>query len=301
MSSGESRVDEKVVEGACDHACVFCASDRQAADTNAWPSSGPVTLVGMEPGAGDLEAHVAEARRRGLSPIGVQTHGAQLDRPRLKALVALGLCEIELSLQGPTAALQDYLVGTPGSFERAVQVLGDARALGLEVRVTTVLTRSSFRSLAPMGPFLAGHGVTAWRVMVPEVAGRAADAFDRVVPRLSLALPYALHALSEARKSGIEAVLSGAPLCLLGPHAAFLSPSPARAFGEPCEGCAARSSCPGLAAIYLARFGDRELRTLEAPTDPRPSPRFAGAGPLAERGIAASLTRDAGQRHLRVL
>lgn len=293
--------EEKVVEGACDHACLFCASDGQAPEPNAWPTSGPVTFVGMEPGAGDLETHVAEARSRGLSPIGVQTHGAHLGRARIEALASLGLTEIELSLQGPTAPLQDYLVGQPGSFERALEVLGGARALGIEVRVTTVLTRSSFRSLAPMGPLLAGYGVTAWRIIVPEVAGRAADAFDRVVPRLALALPYALHALAEARNSGLEAVLSGAPSCLLGPHAAFVSPSPSRSHGAPCQGCAARSSCPGLAAIYLARFGDGELRRLEVAVPAHLAPRFAGSGPLAARGLEASLARDAGQRHLRVL
>ena len=36
--------------------------------------------------------------------------------------------------------------------------------------------------------------VAAWLLEWPRVAGRAAAGFDRVVPRLGMAMPFALHA-----------------------------------------------------------------------------------------------------------
>jgi hypothetical protein len=139
-----------------------------------------------------------------------------------------------------------------------------ARAAGLDVAATTVLTRSNFRVLAALPPLLKARGVQAWLIAVPRAAGAAAEAFDRVMPRLGLALPFALHALDGARRLGLEAYVQGAPLCALGPFAERALADEPRAFAEVCEGCPARAGCPGVDARYLARFGGDEL----APRDP---------------------------------
>jgi hypothetical protein len=157
-----------------------------------------------------------------------------------------------------------------------------ARAAALDVVVATVLTRSTFRVLAPLPRLLASRGAKAWCIEVPRWRGRAATAADRVVPRLALALPFALHAVDVAETLGLAAFVRGAPSCLLGPFASRAIDSvdgEVRSFGATCASCPSRAACAGVDAEYLARFGEGEL----APCPPvRPS-----AGDAAHAAHAA--------------
>jgi hypothetical protein len=140
-----------------------------------------------------------------------------------------------------------------------MRAMAAARAAALDVVVTTVVTRSNFRVLAPMPRMLASRGASAWCIQVPRWRGRAATAADRVVPRLALALPFALHAMDAAEALGLPSFVRGAPSCLLGPFAARVLDDEPRAFGARCEGCPSRDTCPGVDEEYLARFGEGEL------------------------------------------
>lgn len=279
---------------ACTNACVFCAHvDEPSLDLERWYASGAraVTFTGGEPTLVPevlLEA-VSQARALGFSSIGVQTNGhafAALAAP----LAARGLSDVHLSVHGPSAAAHDYHTGREGSFETLWLAAGAARRAGLTVIATTVLTRSNYRVLSEMATLLRARDVAAWQLSVPHARGRAQRDFDRVYPRLGMAIPFALHALEHARRVQLPAYLEGAPLCLLGPLAArAISTSRAlsspRAFHVRCDGCAARAKCPGVDALYLARFDGDELRPREAPTsmaDAEPhASRFAGPGALA--------------------
>jgi len=96
-------------------------------------------------------------------------------------------------------------------------------------------------------------------VDVPRWRGRAATFPDRVVPRVALAIPFALHALDAAQALGLPAFMRGAPACLLGPFASRSLDEVPRSFGDVCAGCPCRTSCSGVDAEYLARFGEGEL------------------------------------------
>jgi hypothetical protein len=199
----------------------------------------------------------------------VQTNGRRLAEPGFAdRLVAAGLADAHLSIHGASPAAHDYHTAVDGSFRAAMAGMAAVRARGATAVVTTVLTRSSFRGLGELPALLAARGAAAWHVAVPRVVGAAAAAFDRVVPRLGLALPFALHALDAAAKRGLPAFVSGAPLCLLGPFAGrALPPEPdrPRAFAAACDGCAARPGCPGVDPAYLARWSGDELAPREAP------------------------------------
>lgn len=166
---------------------------------------------------------------------------------------------IHVALHGPTAAAHEYHTGEAGSFTRALDALASAQLEGSAATVTTWITRSSFRVLADMVPLLHERGASEWQLEIPIVGP---EAFDRVAPRLALALPYALHAIDRARKIGLDAFVRGAPLCLLGPFARFALPSEPRAYGEPCTRCAARAECCGVEQAYLDRFHGDELRPI---------------------------------------
>ncbi|MGH7297197.1 MAG: radical SAM protein, partial [Polyangiaceae bacterium] len=221
---------------SCDGACVFCA--QKGLDPAAARARAPradverrleearvhgdsVTFVGGEPALHpDLDDLVRRARALGFSRVGIQTNGWELAKPgRLAALAAAGLTDVHLSIHGAEARVHDWHAARPGAFDAALAAMTAARAAGLDVVVATVLTRSSFRVLTAIPRLLVGRGASAWCIEVPRWRGLAATHADRIVPRLSLALPFALHALDAAQAVGLPAFVRGAPTCLLGPFA----------------------------------------------------------------------------------
>ncbi|MEZ4380132.1 MAG: radical SAM protein [Nannocystaceae bacterium] len=260
---------------ACDNRCLFCcregldapavAADALAAGLDeARARADEVTFVGGEPsllGDGDgLVRAVAAARERGFRAVGIQSHGRHL-AALVDRLVDAGLSDLHLSIHGDSAAVHDYHVGVDGAFAAVGKTLAAARRRGLEVAVTTVLTRSNLRNLAALPGWLRERGAAAWCVAVPAVAGGARRRFEAVVPRLGVAIPHALRALELARKRRLPAWIAGAPHCLLGPYRGLaLADDPARSYAAACTGCEARASCPGLDPIYLARFHGDEVR-----------------------------------------
>ena len=272
----------------CDNRCVFCAPDGlpavapRAPDDVARelavlaPSHDAVTFTGGEPALHpELPALVAAARARGFARVGIQSNGRRLREPGYAAgLRDAGLTDVHLSLHG-LASAHDHHTDVAGSFVEAAAGLQAAQRAGLTTVVTTVLTRSNARSLVALAAWLAAQRVAAWSVAVPRSAGRLVASFDRVFPRLALALPYALHALAAAQQKGVTSFVRGAPLCLLGPFAARSLPDAPRAYDpRACDACPARARCPGVDARYLRRFGGDELSPARAPAD---APRASSA------------------------
>lgn len=283
---------------ACNNACLFCAQaglpplgdDDVTARLDALAGTGAteLTFVGGEPTLrDDLVALVRRARGAGFRRVGLQTNAARLaDAGVAGALADAGLTDLHVTLLGAEPAVHDHHTGVEGSLKALLAGVAAARARGLAVAATTVLTRSNYRVLNALPPLLASRGVAAWQVTTLLVAGRAVAAMDPLVPRLALALPYALHALDAATRLGVRAVVSGAPWCLLGPFTARALPSPPRTFAPPCDVCALRGTCPGLDATYLARFGDDELSPPAAPPRAAASPDeltrlFTGPGEVS--------------------
>ncbi|HEX8795550.1 MAG TPA: radical SAM protein [Polyangiaceae bacterium] len=278
---------------ACDNACVFCAQEglaRESVTDLALPEPGAagVTFAGGEPGIDErLEELVAKARAAGHARIGVQTNGRALSAPgRIEALARAGLTDVHLSLHGSDARVHDWHTGAPGSFDAALKTLAAARAAGLRAVVVTVLTRSNFRVLAPLPRMLASRGVAGWCIDVPRWRGRAQTHADRVVPRLALALPFALHAIDAAEALGLTSFVRGAPACLLGPFASRALPeSEPRAFADVCTSCPSRGACAGVDAQYVARFGAGELAPrppfARETRAPELATLFVGAGEMA--------------------
>lgn len=308
---------------ACPNACVFCAQDGLAprpelsmAEVRSAlralrPAHVGVTFAGGEPAlVPALDDFIAAARAEGFSSVGIQTNGAGLgESARLEQLARAGLTDVHLSIHGADAALHDYHTGTAGSLERVLRCLAAARASGLEVVVSTLLTRSNFRSLEPLAALLVGRGASAWCISIPSVAGRAETSFDRVIPRLGLALPFALRALSGARARGLATFVLGAPLCLLGPRGADAIGNERRAYAAACERCPAQDVCPGVDAVYLERFDGDELAprsTLARPIASEAARRFADAfiGPgerAPVRGVGAEPSPAKARRALPML
>lgn len=165
---------------------------------------------------------------------------------------------LHVALYGASALVHDHHEGD-GSFAALSATLAAARSEGVTVVVTTPLTRSNARVVGELPRWLVAQGVAAWCVAVPRVGERRSPHFDRVYPRLAMAMPYALHAVEQARRMALPTWVRGAPWCVLGPYAARSLPEPPRSYGVACKACRARGPCTGVDAAYRDRFAGDEL------------------------------------------
>ena len=300
---------------ACNKRCAFCAQDGlvgldpplfEADLERARALSDELTFTGGEPTLDDaLASKVSAARAIGFRRVGVQTNGSRLaSASYTRALRDAGLTDVHLSVHGADAAVHDYHSGRPGSFGDLLAALHNARTSDLVIAVTTVLTRSNFRVLAGIPKLLERRGASAWFVSVPVIAGRAAALRDRIVPRLGLAIPFALHALAAADAVKLPSWTVGAPACLLGPFATRALASETRAYAAVCETCPAQPSCPGVDPDYLARWGGDELAPRDAVASAKTSDlaaMFVGAGETAPREAPAVAAVASARRSLPML
>ncbi len=279
----------------CDNSCAFCAQKGIAAGgealsplkqlTQLRARADEITFVGGEPTlATDLAEAIAQAKGLGFKGIGIQTNGRRLAEPGYAATLAkAGLTDVHLSWHGPEPAVHDYHVNKPGAYSSLLAGAAASRSAGLTIAVTSVLTRSNYRVLAAMPRLLKAAGATAWLITIPRTAGALEAGFDRVMPRLGIALPFALHALQQAQHVGLLAWIQGAPACTLGPYAANVFPDAPRAYAPVCQTCPSKPHCPGLDEVYLRRFGGDELSAKETPLPkgfPAIARLFVGVGEL---------------------
>jgi len=231
-----------------------------------------LTLVG-----GDVDALATwsrAARSAGFARVAVAPGPAALTEETLQLLVAAGIGAIRARLYAADAAAHDWHAGREGSFRATAGLLRAARTMRVATTVSTPLTRSNARVLAALPGLLVDVAASGWCVQVLlETAGEQAHA-SGVIPRLGVALPYALQAIAAAERAGLGAAMTGAPACLLGPLRERSVPSTARAFAECCGDCELRGGCVGVDAGYLQRFGAGELT---------PQRRGAAAGERAKR------------------
>jgi len=75
--------------------------------------------------------------------ITLASNGLALDRDAAQRLARSGVAMVTLSLDGPDAASHDAARGREGAFEAVVNAAGEAKAAGMEVWFTTILTRDN--------------------------------------------------------------------------------------------------------------------------------------------------------------
>lgn len=194
-----------------------------------------------------------------------------LSAPALTTWAKAGLTHLVVPLFGAHPSVHDYHAGVPGAFEQTRDALLDQTAWGLPRSVTTPLTRSNYRVLEPLIALLQGVRASHWNIALPFSSAEHTATFDRLMPRLSLAVPFALKAMDHAHRNRLPASIQGAPSCLLGPFAQSALESRARAYATCCDTCSSRPRCPGVDAPYLARFKGDELipRSLPAAEEKR--------------------------------
>jgi radical SAM protein with 4Fe4S-binding SPASM domain len=121
-------------------------------------------------------------------------------REAIARLRQAGVSRLAISLDGVDAASHDAVRGVRGSFDRSLEILHDARDLGLSTQVNTTLTPSNVATVEQMAELLAALGIAMWSVFFLVPVGRAtaaprltADQCEAAFERLwlqSLVQPY---------------------------------------------------------------------------------------------------------------
>ncbi|MCB9788779.1 MAG: radical SAM protein [Deltaproteobacteria bacterium] len=279
------------VNGVCNAACGFCElsgaaglddgafeqalgrlqADRESGVTELRLSGGEPLL---EPRLPEL---VARARRMGFARVTLETNGILAAGDGLAARLAdAGVTDALWALNGVSEAAGDRAFGVAGAH---VQALEGARALiaaGIAVTARTPLSRPALEEVAQVPGWLRATlpEVQQWWLR-PITRSPRAEGDPVLLPSLE-ALEGALRAAArEARLHDLALHIEdelGLPLCLLkgDAHAlGSLGRHPRRDRGrthrhlDPCDGCAARSECPGQPEAYIEQHGVWAVRPFE--------------------------------------
>ncbi len=181
------------VTRACAFACVHCRADAQhTRDPNELTTaegyrllerfqefgSPIVVFTGGDPMMRrDLFDLIRRATELGLRASLTPTATALPTVERLKQAMEAGVRRIALSLDAPSPAVHDAFRQVPGSWERTMQILRKAQAVGLSAQINTTVTRHNVHLLPEMVKFVEEVGAVQWSVffLVPTGRGQLAD------------------------------------------------------------------------------------------------------------------------------
>lgn len=149
----------------------------------------------------DVFEIVAHATKAGLTTAMTPSATPLVTRDALERLRDAGLSRLAVSLDG-FRQTHDSFRGVPGSFERTMEIVADAREIGLPVQVNTTITRRNFDQIDPLAALMQAIGVVLWSVffLVPVGRGLAEErispeeyeiAFERLFHH-SLCQPYGI-------------------------------------------------------------------------------------------------------------
>jgi AdoMet-dependent heme synthase len=121
----------------------------------------------------DLFDLIAYATQKGLRCSLTPTATALPTIERLKQAHEAGVRRIALSLDAPTPDAHDEFRQVPGSWERTMKILHNAREVGLSVQVNTTVSSFNVDQLYDMVPFIQEVAAVQWSVFFLVPTGRA--------------------------------------------------------------------------------------------------------------------------------
>jgi radical SAM protein len=99
----------------------------------------------------------------------------------LRRLKDAGLGRLALSIDSSEAATHDAFREVPGSFDRTIDILKEARSIGLQIQVNTTITRRNVGQIDAMADLFASLGIVLWSVFFLVPVGRGL-AEERISP-----------------------------------------------------------------------------------------------------------------------
>lgn len=129
----------------------------------------------------DIYSLVKQAVSLGLSTAITPSATPLVTREALIRLKEAGLTRLAVSLDGIDSATHDEFRGVPGSYERTLEILAQAREVGLPLQVNTTVTRRNVDQIDAIAEMLEGTGITLWSVFFLVPVGRGL-AEQRIAP-----------------------------------------------------------------------------------------------------------------------
>jgi mycofactocin radical SAM maturase len=110
------------------------------------------------------------------------TNGSRLTLDRAHQLAATDYVDVQISLDGATAEVNDYVRGS-GSFDTAIRALGNLQEAGFrDAKISVVCTRHNLDQLDEFKALADRYGATL-RLTRLRPSGRGADVWDELHPR----------------------------------------------------------------------------------------------------------------------
>ncbi|WP_068398869.1 mycofactocin radical SAM maturase [Kribbia dieselivorans] len=110
------------------------------------------------------------------------TNGVRITPDRAAFLAASDYIDVQISLDGATAEVNDYVRG-PGSFDTAIRALENLQAAGFkDAKISVVCTRHNIDQLDEFKAIADRYGATL-RLTRLRPSGRGADVWDELHPR----------------------------------------------------------------------------------------------------------------------
>jgi len=177
------------VTRACAYACVHCRADAMhTPDPNELNTEEALHLIDRLAEFGspilvftggdpmmrrDLHQLIAYATQKGLRCSLTPTATALPTTARLEKVRDAGIRRIALSLDAPRPEIHDSFRQVPGSWQRTMDILHRAQAIGLSVQVNTTVAKHNVDILDEMIPFLQEVGAVQWSLFFLVPTGRA--------------------------------------------------------------------------------------------------------------------------------
>jgi AdoMet-dependent heme synthase len=177
------------VTRACAYACVHCRADAMhTPDPNELNTEEAMYLIDRLAEFGspilvftggdpmmrrDLHKLIAYATQKGLRCSLTPTATALPTTVRLEKVREAGVRRIALSLDAPNAEIHDNFRQVPGSWQRTMDIMRRAQAIGISVQVNTTVAKHNVDILADMIPFLQEVGAVQWSLFFLVPTGRA--------------------------------------------------------------------------------------------------------------------------------
>ena len=172
----------------CDHRCLHCGPragkprpDELTTDEAlklveelAALGVGEVALIGGEAYLRDDFLLVLRAIREHGMTASMVTGGWGLTPERCEAAYEAGLMVLSVSIDG-LEAHHDRVRAKKGSFKRAFEAIGHARAAGMKVGANTQINALTIPDLPPLLDLLTDAGIIAWQLQFTMVHGGGAD------------------------------------------------------------------------------------------------------------------------------